>query len=1214
MSLSSRFIFGRASRRLRIVSVSLRLILLPALCLLAEAGGSLSRGTAGNPKLIELAPGATIVREITAGATDAFEASFNSGELLQVSIEKGDLPMAIVIHDPAGQKSINQLSRGYEQLEFSLPTDSAGRYRLEITSLEKERTRQYQLKLEPIRNSTTADRIVSTAQRLMAEASLLRADWTERSFREAVGDYDKAGMIWRTSRDFRRSAIASMKAGRSCFLLGDYKEALKRYQSAAKDSRAAGARFEESVSLGHIGRLYSYLGDNDRAQTFLGRALTFLAEAGTANQDKTVKRAYAEALSNLGEVNYSKGDLVGSSENFEHALKLSREAGDRLVEARVHLFKGYITGGIGNPVNGVEEVSQALTLYRAMSDKTGEGLCLTALGISYSLKGDEEQAIKVHREANAIFRTIGDRQSEAVTLNALGQAYELLKDYPAALESFQQALRLLQNSGALDIAAVSMFKVARIYRLTGDNQNALAYYEKCLKLSRAARKRRTEANALNEVALIYDLQGSREKTISQYRKILKFYGTISDRRGQATALNNLGDFLTRRGEKQEALDSYRRALPLSEQAGDKDILISTLFKVARGERDLGALVEARSHIERSIKIIEDLRTSVASPDFRTSYFAGVRKQYELYIDILMKLDRLQPGKGFGTDAFLASERSRARSLIDLLTEAQADVREGADPQLLEKERELRGLLRSQGEYQMDVSSSNANSVEAQNVKRQIEDLRSKYRELEARLRKQSPRFLALAQAPRLNLSQIQAELRDGDSILLEYALGDDRSYLWAVTRDSFSSYELPRRATLEDAGREVYRLLTARQTMAEEKDGDQTKVAASDVLYYEKAYRLSQMILGPVAEQIGQKRLLVVTEGMLQYVPLDALPLLPPEEAVKAKELTTTANVLPDLPPVIATHEIVTLPSIATLAAIRQERRRIGSEDKIVAVLADPVFSTSDDRVENHLPTQTIPSPDLIQSSAQPALRELGARLRDGKAMRLAYASAEADAILESTPRGGGMAVKGFDARRETAMSTLVGEYRIVHFATHGFLNAEHPELSGIVLTMVNPDGSRANGFMPLQDIYNLNLSADLVVLSACDTALGKDIKGEGLVSLTRGFISAGSKSVVASLWKVDDRATAALMAEFYKGMLQDKLAPAAALRSAKEKIRGQKAWSAPYFWAGFVLQGEYRDRVVVEKKLWPRNALAGSLALILISFGVILLHRRRRRSLPGHE
>jgi CHAT domain-containing protein len=560
---------------------------------------------------------------------------------------------------------------------------------------------------------------------------------------------------------------------------------------------------------------------------------------------------------------------------------------------------------------------------------------------------------------------------------------------------------------------------------------------------------------------------------------------------------------------------------------------------------------------------------------------------------------------------LTSENARARSLIDILTEAGADIRQGADPALLERERELQGFLRSQARYQMELSINGRHQTESEEANRQLDQLTTAYQEVEGKLRDQNPRRLALVPPAPLSLAQIQAELPDGDTILLEYALGDERSYLWAVTRDSLRSYELPSRATIEEAGHEVYNLLTARQLVGGKiEDGYQAKVEASDRDYYDKALRLSQMLLGPVAEHLGTRRILVVSEGVLQYIPFDALP-TPRQQSSEMKAEETPAPNAEDMSPLIATHEIVTLPSFSTLVAIRRERRRASSPNKIVAVLADPVFSSNDDRVQNGKPDSVMAASAAGPNLNQPALRDFEARLRDGGTMRLMHASEEADAILESAPRGTGMAAKGFEASRETAMSSLIGEYRIVHFATHGFLNSEHPELSGIVLTMVNADGSRTNGLMPLNDIYNLNLSADLVVLSACDTALGRDVKGEGLVGLTRGFMSAGSKSVVASLWKVDDRATAILMAEFYKSMLEDGQSPAAALRSAKQKMRQDKAWSAPYFWAGFVLQGEYSENISVNRKTRLPLGLAVSLVLVLISSGLIILQRRRRRSPP---
>lgn len=1169
--------------------------------------GSLPKTTAGNAKSIKLAPGTGVLRMVAAGDKEQFEILLTAGDLFHFLVDKGDLALSLVLYDPAGQKLIEQVSHAYEVLEFSLPVDAAGAYLLEISSLEREASRQYQLRVEPIRMATTEDRKINAAQQSVARASFLLDDWTALSLRQAIQNYEGAATIWRSLRSLRNAATASMKAGRVYFLMGEYREALNRYHSAAELFRTTGAKLEESEALSEIGRLYSYLGNNDKADETLLKALEFLAEDRKRNQPAIVRQAYAQALNNLGEVNYSKGNLVKSSAEFEHAQKVFSEVGDRRGEARVHLFKGYIAGGIGEPEKAVAEISQALSLYQAVADKSGEGLCLTALGLSHSSKREEERAIKLHREASAIFRTLGDRQSEAITLNALGQAYEFLSDYPMALKNYQQALRLFEENGSLDFASVSLFKVARAYRLAGDFGRALKYYERCLTLSRAVKKRRTEANALNDVAMIYASQGSREKTVRQYRKILKFYAAISDRRGQGMALNNLGDFLLRLGRKKEAMDSYKQALPVNEQTGDQELLISTLYNIARANRDLGALEDGLSYITQAIKTIEDLRTNVANQDFRTSYFAGVRKQYELWIDILMQLDRRRPGQGFAAAALSASERARSRSLVELLTESRADIRLGVDPQLLKKEHELQGLLRSQAQYQMDLSMRDPNSAEAEEVKRQIDQLRSEYQDIETQVRDQNPRFLALTRPAPLNVEQIQDQLRGGDTILLEYALGDERSYLWAVTANSLQSYELPARATLEDAAREVYQLLTARQLVGEKVDTDyQSKVETADKLYNQKAFALSQMLLGPVAEELGKNRLIVVPEGVLHYIPFDALPT--PHRELAGQNPNAQPVMAPEDPLLITTHEIVTLPSVSTLAVIRQEKRRPTSGDKIVAVLADPVFSSNDDRVQNGNQLPAIAFAGSDTSSSQPALRVFEKGMRNGGATRLLHASEEADAILAATPRGTGMVARGFDASRETAMSQLVGQHQIVHFATHGFFNTEHPELSGMILTMINPDGSKANGFMPLQDIYHLNLSSDLVVLSACDTALGKDIKGEGLVGLTHGFLSAGSKSVVASLWKVDDRATAVLMAEFYKSMLQDGLPPGAALRSAKQKIRQEKAWSAPYFWAGFILQGEYKEPVVVDRNSWLRPGVVIWLAVVLVLSAVTLLFRTRRR------
>jgi CHAT domain-containing protein len=249
---------------------------------------------------------------------------------------------------------------------------------------------------------------------------------------------------------------------------------------------------------------------------------------------------------------------------------------------------------------------------------------------------------------------------------------------------------------------------------------------------------------------------------------------------------------------------------------------------------------------------------------------------------------------------------------------------------------------------------------------------------------------------------------------------------------------------------------------------------------------------------------------------------------------------------------------------------------KALALFADPVFAADDARLQR-APNAAKPEAqgtnetrDIDQPLTR-ALREAGVAETGLRIPRLPGTRREAAAITALLPEAQRKQALDFDASRATAISEELSQYRILHFATHGLLNSQHPELSGIVLSLVDREGKPQDGFLRMHEIYNLKLPAELVVLSACQTGLGKEIKGEGLVGLTRGFMYAGAARVLASVWKVDDRATAELMKQFYQGMVKDGLRPAAALRAAQVQMWKQQRWGEPYYWAAFVLQGEWK-------------------------------------------
>jgi CHAT domain-containing protein len=572
----------------------------------------------------------------------------------------------------------------------------------------------------------------------------------------------------------------------------------------------------------------------------------------------------------------------------------------------------------------------------------------------------------------------------------------------------------------------------------------------------------------------------------------------------------------------------RRAL------GDPPGEAETLTALARMERALGRLDPARAHVDEALGLIESLRVRVTDPDLRATYLATQQRAFELAIDLERQLALRAPGTRHAETALALAERARARSLLELLQEARTEVRQGIDPALRERERAVADRLSAAAERQAELAGSSSAERKAA-AERDLGDLLAESARVAEEVRRSSPRYAALTQPRPLAAADIRA-LLDPDTLLLEYRLGEERSFLWAVTAGAVELHELPRRAAIEALARRAYAELSTAERGARSERG--------------AARELGRIVLGPVAGRLAQRRLAIVADGALQYIPFAALP-----------EPGRPGSFL------IERHEIVALPSASVLAVERAgplAGRPAPAAHAALAVLADPVFSVRDPRVHT--------APPAVGTGGGPAPKGAVRRGPGGAGFsRLAATRREAAAITALLPRTEVELLLGFAARRGTVVAGELDRYRILHFATHGVIDAERPRLSGLVLSLVDPAGRPQDGFLSLADIYNLDLTADLVVLSGCETALGREIRGEGLIGLVRGFLYAGSRRVVASLWRVEDRATAELMARFYRALLRGGEPPAAALRDAQLALLRQPRWRQPASWAGFVVQGDWR-------------------------------------------
>jgi CHAT domain-containing protein/Tfp pilus assembly protein PilF len=857
---------------------------------------------------------------------------------------------------------------------------------------------------------------------------------------------------------------------------------------------------------------------------------------------------------------------------FEEALTLWRQLNDRQGKLRMLVRLGGERLNIGEPQKAMNYFWEAFPLAQALGDRGQEANLLLCFGIVHSRQGEYQKALEAYDQARQAFASMSQREGEAAAIVNIGVVHQSLGDYQKSLECYEQALRTYSSLKLAGRQCNVLIKIGVAYSMTGQPQQAKESLNQAIAMARERRLTSCEGSALRHLGYVYLNLRDAEKALESFNEGLKLCRAMGDRVCEATALRGIASVSQLLGENEKALDYLGLALNKFHLSGERSREAVTLNQMAQVNQELGRLNEARQQVEQALDIMESARADVVSQQLRESFFVSAQSRFALYINLLMRLHQKYPAEGHDATALMANERARARGLLDLLTESRADLRQGVSPGLIELERSLQRQINAKAAARARLLDDDGAKAGASSLDKEISDLTSRYREVEAQIRAASPNYAALTQPRPLSAAEIQRQLLDENTVLLEFALGGKQSWLWAVTPQSLDSYSLPPLKEIETASRNVYELLTSRQPKKDLTESERQRlITEADARFTTEISTLSRMLLGPIASRLRQewkdKRLVIVAPGALEYLPFAALP-LPSEN---------------DYQPLIASHEVVNLPSASVLAALRRETAGRQPAEKTLAVIADPVFESNDPRALQAAKRKG--SRDNLVASVQSAYEVPAASIltagsdlaRAAKSFnragfsRLPFSREEAETIAGLVPKNSLLIATGFQANRTMASSGALARYRIVHFATHGLLNSEHPELSGLVLSLVDDNGKTLDGFLRMHEIYNLRLPADIVVLSACQTALGKEVKGEGLVGLTRGFMYAGAQRVVASLWEVDDQATAQLMGHFYHGMLKENLRPAAALRAAQIEMSRCSRWSSPYYWAGFVIQGEWR-------------------------------------------
>jgi CHAT domain-containing protein len=1118
-----------------------------------------------------LTPGEVIRRKMAGGETHVFHIALAAGQFLRVVVEQQGVDVEVSISGPTLSQASQQSALAdspnglYGPESVSLISQLAGDYLIEVRSGNSIPDGGYELRTEGPREPTEADRDRVAAEALFAKGQKLRFRGESESSRQAIEKYTESLALWEKLGDAHGLAYTTCNIGRTYKGLCDIPEAVANLNRAASILRESQDGPGEAWMLNEIGAIYRNLGDSSQAVEQYGRALQLRLVAGDV-------WGQAQVLNNLGLAYANMGRHQQAVESYQQALPLWQAALDHPDELNT-LNNLYLSssevGEISSSLDNFQKLKDSCQSSEFCKDHKLEAFIHNNIGKILDTLAESQEALDEYTSARTIFHKLKSPEDEAMVLDNIGMVYIGLGDVPLALENFKESLKLRQPCSARG-RGITNTNIGYAYAIEGEPREAIKSFDLALPLNREAQNIPFVAYALVAKGMAHASLREFQVALDLYRQALSIQAELGDRRGQAITLEKIGQVYAATGAVPRALDSYSRSLERWAAVKDKQGQALTLYDIARAESDSNNLNEARKHVEEAIGIVESLRTNLLGERLRLKYFAAKQDFYELDVDVRMRLFALTHAEEHREAALHASERARARSLLELLVEARADISKEIPPQFAERahalEREIGALTEKLIRARNLGLAKDVVALES-HLKASTNELD----DLQARIRAGNKSSAELRQPEPLRLEQIQ-QLLDDDTLLLEYSLGERQSYLWAVTRTDVESHELPARKKVEDAVNNLRSLLTVYEPRAQRESDDRywQRIITSQEQYPSKAAELSRMLLGPVSSRLRMRRIVVVADGALLYLPFEALPV--PQRPEAAPRTRSPGNVA-EPEPLTTNHEIVYEPSATALALLRETPRR--ETNGTVAVLADPVYSTEDERFTRN--SQKTP-PD----AATPRARELGRALRDVgetggaggvfKLERLRHSDEEAKGIVAAAEDGTWLEATGFRANREAALSAELRQYSIVHFAAHGLFDEKHPELSGVVLSLYDERGQPKDGFLSLSDVYNMNLSANLVVLSACQTGLGQNVKGEGLIGLTRGFMHAGSRRVLASLWQVDDEATAELMKRFYRHMLKEGMPAASALRLAKtETMQAREQWRAPFYWAGFILQGDWK-------------------------------------------
>lgn len=964
---------------------------------------------------------------------------------------------------------------------------------------------------------------------------------------KALECFQKALTIIKQNGDRRSLAYALQGIGMVYSSLGQPQKTLQYLQRAAILFKQAGDRRGEADALGNTGSLYYTLGQPQKALQYLQQALVLyrLVE----NKQIGDKRGEATVLANFGNVYVSLGQPQKALESYEQALALYKQVGDRGGEADMHFGIGIACSDSGQIQKALLSFQQARSDYRQTGHKVGEANALNRLGMVSSYQVQPQKALEAYEQALALYRQVGDRGGEANVLTNIGEVYYSLGQPQKALAYYQKALPLHRVIGAKQDDATTLGNIGIVYSDIGQNQQALRYLRQERSIHRLLKNKPGEANSLINIGTISSDIGQNRKALHYLQYAVHLYKQMGNRAGQANTLGSLGGVYARIGQPQKALQYLKQALDIYRQTGYRDGEADVLTNIGVVNSHLGQPDKALEAYRQAIALLETFRASLGGlSEAKSSFLASNLSTYQRYLALL-----LQQGKT--TDAFNLVQKMKARALLDLMHDGKVLLAQSLSPEEREKEQRLRDAADRLNAAMLKESVQNQVGAKKRfaALKQQLAKAESDLQTYTDTLYARHPQLAQKRAARTLTLSETGRFL-PADTALLEYivlngGMGKDRQDKTVLLLTTLENGKPQVRVfPLQIASASLPRLTEAfRQTCADPRRD-----------YRPPARQLYSLLLAPASRSLtGKTRLVICPDGPLWDVPFQALHdnshfLAERFEIAYAYSATGAQAAL------TTKHGKPTGTVLALVNPDMGEAKRFGDNPTLPG--QRPLDSPSRPLDS---PSRPLDSPSRPLDSPS---RDLFTQ-RGGKLLALPGTRQEGQALTRLFPNA--QVYSGQDAQEATAKREAAA-FRYLHLASHAFFNDAAPLLSSVVLAQ--PADDKEDGFLTAREIFDLDLSAEMVVLSACNTARGEKRSGEGVVGLTWALFVAGAPTQVLSQWSVDDASTAELMTGFYTHLKAGKAKGKALREAGLELMKREKGkYRHPYYWAPFVLVGDWR-------------------------------------------